>query len=140
MKMRILIIASAVVLSATTLVAFAGKAERDYMQKDVVPVVKDAEAKWLKSCGCPLAITVDESSIQTRSDLGQAHEIAVRVGDGVVKYCTDNASKKALCQLKSLTIAKEKPAGFTFKDGKGVASTDGQSPCSWGQITKVLDK
>ena len=122
------------------LVAFAGKAERDVMTKKVAPAAKDAEAKYKSSCGCTLTITIDETALKSKDDLYGAKFIVDGIGEGVVKYCSDDASKKAMCQLKSLTVTKSKPAGFTFKDGKGVASTDGQMNCSFGQITQVLDK
>jgi hypothetical protein len=122
------------------LVAFAGKQERDVMTKQVMPAVKEAEAKYKSACGCSLAITVDEATVKSIDDLHGVRFIAQQVSEGVAKYCSDDASKKAMCQLKSLTLSKSKPAGFTFKDGKGVATTDGQMNCSFGQITHVLDK
>ena len=128
------------ILIVIPLVAHAGKRERDYMTKDVTPAVNDAMAKYKSACGCSVAITVDETTVKSRDEMGGIKFIAEGIAEGVVKYCTDDASKKAMCQLKSLTLTKSKPAGFTFKDGKGVASTDGQMNCSFGQITHVLDK
>ena len=134
------IYAGIAIAMAIPLVAFAGKRERDVMAKEVMPAVKDAMAKYKSACGCGVAITVDEPALTSIDDLHGAKYIAEHVSEGVEKYCSDDASKKAMCQLKSLSISKAKPAGFTFKDGKGVATTDGQSNCSFDQITHVLDK
>lgn len=125
---------------AIPLAAYAGKQERDLLSKEVVPAVKNAEAKYKSACGCSLAITVDEANLKSMDELRGAKHIAEHLTEGIEKYCTDDGSKKALCQMKQLTLTKAKPAGFTFKDGKGVASTDGQSSCSFEQITRVLDK
>jgi hypothetical protein len=136
--MKTALVATSIVF--TTLTAFAGKEERDIMSKEVMPAVHDAEAKVKGSCGCALQITVDESTIKTKDDLYQAKNIAGFVAEGVATYCTDVASKKAVCQMKALTLAKTTKATFTFKGGKGVATTDGQSSCSWDMITRELDK
>jgi hypothetical protein len=66
--------------------------------------------------------------------------MAEHIAEGIDGYCTDAASKKAVCQLRTLTFAKGKDAGFTFKGGAGIATTDGQSSCSWEQMTRELDK
>ena len=120
--------------------AFAGKEERDYMKNEVMPAVKDAEAKFKSSCGCALSITVDETTVKSKDDMYSVKHIAGYVADGVGSYCTDAASKKAVCQMKSLLLAKAKEATFTFKGGKGTATTDGQSSCSWEMMTRELDK
>lgn len=122
------------------LAALAGKKERDVMEKQVMPAVQDAQAKYKSSCGCTLAITVDEAALKTIDEVHGAAHVASNLAEGIVKYCTDAASKKAMCQLKSLTISSSKQPGFVFKDGKGVATTDGNAACSFGQYTQVLDK
>jgi hypothetical protein len=129
-----------VIAMVVPLTAFAGKKERDIMEKQVMPAVKDAEAKYKSACGCPLTITVDEASFKSTDEIHGAAHVASNLAEGIVKYCNDAPSKKAMCQLKSLTISVSKPAGFTFKDGKGVATTDGNASCSFGQYTQVLDK
>ena len=137
MQHRLLIVAA---LSAVSLTAVAGKLERDLMTKEVAPAVTEAEAKFKSSCGCPLKITVDEATMNTRDLLRQAKHIAEEVGEESAKYCTDAASKKALCQMKTLEILVRKPAEFTFKNGVGQCTSDGNARCSWQQITRVLDK
>lgn len=137
MQHRFLIIAA---LSAVSLTAVAGKLERDTMTKEVLPAIAKAEASWKSSCGCPLTIKVDEASMNTRDLMFQAKHTAEDIGEESAKYCTDAASKKALCQMKTLEILKRKPAEFTFKDGVGQCTSDGQARCAWQQITKVLDK
>jgi hypothetical protein len=120
--------------------AFAGKEEREYMKNEVVPAVKAAEAKVKSACGCALAITVDEGTVKTSDHMRLVKYIAEKVTEGAGSYCTDAASKKAVCQMKSLTLAKAAEATFTFKGGKGTATTDGQSSCSWEMMTQELDK
>jgi hypothetical protein len=64
-------------------------------------------------------------------------------GEEGAAYCTDDASKKALCQMKALEIAKagkDEQVTFTFKAGKGVATTWGTSAPSFEMITRELDK
>ena len=126
-----------------SMTAFAGKKERDFMEKTLAPKVKDAEDKFKSGCGCPLAITVDGATIITTDDMREAAYMARSVADGAPKYCTDDASKKAVCQLKSLVLAKvAKPAkaDFTFADGKGTLTTDGQAHATWDMMTRKLDK
>jgi hypothetical protein len=137
MQHRFLIIAA---LSAVSLTAVAGKLERDTMTKDVQPAVAKAEATWKASCSCPLTITVDEASMNTRSLLLQAKHTAEEITEKSAKYCSDAASKKALCQMKSLQILLRKPAEFTIKDGVGQCTSDGNMRCGWDQIIRVLDK
>lgn len=136
MQHRFVIVAALLTLS---LPAVAGKLERDTLTKEVVPAIEKAEAKFKSSCGCPLKITVDDS-MNTRDLMFQAKHIAEDVGDESAKYCTDGASKKALCQMKTLEILKRKPCEFAFKDGVGQCTSDGNMRCAWQQIIKVLDK
>ena len=123
-----------------SLTAFAGKEERDMMSKEVMPAVQAAEAKFKESCGCPIKITVDEKTIKTKDDMYPAKHMAEYVTEGAPAYCNDAASKKAMCQMKTLTLAKAKEATFTFKGGNGIATTDGQSACSWEMMTREIDK
>ncbi len=128
---------------APSITAFAGKAERDFMDKTLAPKVKEAEDKFRSSCGCPLTIAIDGSTTASTGDLREATHIADSIVDGAPKYCTDAASKKAMCQLRSLVIGKAvKPAKaeFTFKDGKGMLTHDGTMYAGWEQITQKLDK
>lgn len=132
-----LMIVSSMTLSET---AFAGKRERDMMTKEVTPAVKDAEAKFHTSCGCELTITIDEATLKSVEELRAAKYMLGHVAEGAPKYCTDASSKKAVCQLKSLTLGKSAKAAFTFNAGKGLMTTDGQLNCNWEMITRVLDK
>jgi hypothetical protein len=66
--------------------------------------------------------------------------MAEDISKGAPKYCTDAASKKALCQLRTIVLTKSKPAEFTFKAGAGKLSHDGQAHATWEMITRVLDK
>jgi hypothetical protein len=137
MKSRMFAIVAIVTASLS---AYAGKEERDVMQNDTQPAIAKAQAQFKSACGCGLSITVDETTIKSKDDLHQAMNIANDIADGAPKYCTDAPSKKAMCQMRSLTIAKTKEAIFSFKGGKGLATTDGNSSCSWEMITRELDK
>jgi hypothetical protein len=127
-------------LLAISITAFAGKMERDLVTKDVQPAIDAAKETLQSSCGCTVAITLDQDNLKSMDELRGAKYIAQHISEGAKKYCSDAPSKKAICQLKTLTLTKAKPAGFTFNNGTGVASTDGQQSCSWDQITRVLDK
>jgi hypothetical protein len=122
-----------------SLTAFAGKAEREYAKNTMTPAVKAAEAAYKSSCGCALKITV-AASIKSEEDMRQAKNISESVAEGVKGYCTDDDSKKAVCQMKSLEISKATDTAFTFKAGKGTAATDGQSYVSWDMISREIDK
>lgn len=91
-------------------------------------------------CGCALTITVDETTVKAKDDMYPIKHIAEAVTEGAPAYCTDAESKKAVCQMKTLVLAKAAEAKFTFKAGKGIATTDGQSHTSWEMITRELDK
>jgi hypothetical protein len=133
------IILFAALMMTASLPAFAGKAEREYMKDTVMPAVKAAETAYKSSCGCALKIVVGPT-LKTTDDMSQARNIANAVAEGVAGYCTDDASKKAVCQMKTLDISKGKESTFSFKSGRGSAVTDGQSSVSWDMITRELDK
>lgn len=87
-----------------------------------------------------MKIRVDETTVKTTNDMYAIKHMAGFVTEGAPAYCTDDASKKAVCQMKTLVLAKAKEAQFTFKARKGTATTDGQSGCSWEMMTRELDK
>jgi hypothetical protein len=132
-----LVIGSLMVMSLT---AFAGKEERDMMKNEVAPAVTDAMTKVKASCGCAMAISVDETTVKATDVMYHIKHMAEWVAEGAAAYCTDDASKKAVCQMKTLVLGKSAEAVFTFKAGKGTATTDGQSSCSWEMMTHELDK
>jgi hypothetical protein len=124
-------------MSAT---AFAGKAERDMMSKEVMPEVQKANEKVKASCGCSINVVVDEKNLAKTDDMYPIKHMAQDIQEGAPKYCTDEASKKAVCQLKTLVLAKTANAEFKFSGGKGIMSTDGQSQCTWDMVTREIDK
>lgn len=130
----------AVIIMLVSLTAFAGKAEREYMKETLGPSVAKAEKTLKESCGCAIKITLNENTQKTTDDMHVAHYLVDSITDGAPGYCNDAESKKAVCQLKTLDVLKEKEAKFTFKAGKGTASHDGQSHTSWEMITRELDK
>jgi hypothetical protein len=135
--MKSVLIGTALMLVSLT--AFAGKTERDYLTTEVQPAVKAAESKFKAACGCALKINVSDS-LKSTDDMSQARHISNAIAEGAPGYCTDDASKKAVCQLKTLDIVKGKETAFAFRAGKGTCTTDGQSYVSWDMITRELDK
>lgn len=131
---------SVTIISIFSISAFAGKEEREYMKSDLAPAVKEAETKFKASCGCALKITLNSNTTSTKDDMYNAKHIVQGITEGAPGYCNDADSKKAVCQLKTLDILKEKEARFTFKGGKGTASHDGQSNTTFEMITHELDK
>jgi len=130
---------SIIALMSLSALASAGKRERDEMDKTTRPAIKKAEETFRASCGCPLSISAD-TSLDSVSTLSGARFIADSISNEAPKYCVDAASKKAMCQMKTLTLAKGKPAAFTFKEGHGTATTDGQQNTNWAMMAKALDK
>jgi hypothetical protein len=120
--------------------AFAGKEEREFMNKEVQPAARSAEAKWKSSCGCALTVAVDEASFKVKDDMYSAKHFCERVAEEITGYCTDDASKKAMCQMKKLVVKKDKDATFEFKGGTGTATVYGSTSPSWDMVTRQLDK
>jgi len=128
------------VLMAVSVTAVAGKEERDFLTKEVQPAAREAEAKWKASCGCALKVAVDEASFTVKQDMHPAKQFCERVAESIAGYCTDAASKKAMCQMKTLVVRKANDATFTFKGGTGTATVAGYESPSWDMVTKELDK
>ncbi len=131
--MKMLVVLSAIVTS----MAFAGKAEREFIKDSLNPAIAAAEAAFKNTCGCSLKITY--KGMETEDHLRQVRGTANSVAEGV-KYCTDAESKKAVCQMKTLEISKASESGFKFQGGKGLATTDGQSYPTFSMMTDQLDK
>jgi hypothetical protein len=132
------LVAVSLMVAAVSLTAYAGKRERDVMTKETIPALREAEAKYKESCGCALAIDVDDT-LQSIEEIRLAKNLAKNVTASVPKYCSDAASKKAMCQMKTLTVTKGH-ASFTFKDGHGIAMENGQEYTPFEMMTRVLDK
>ena len=130
----------AISLMVVSLSAFAGKEERDFMKNEVMPAAKTAEAKWKGACGCALAITIDEASFKAKDDMPSARNFCNTIAEEAPKYCSDAASKKAVCQMKTLTVKKADDATFSFKAGKGLATVYGITAPSWDMVTAEIDK
>ena len=135
--MKRVVVALVMVASVT---ALAGKEERDMMSKEVQPAARAAEAKWKSSCGCALKVAVDEASFKVKDDMYAAKHFCETVTESVGEYCNDAASKKAMCQMKTLAIKKAEDATFAFKGGTGTATVYGSTSPSWDMVTRELDK
>lgn len=133
-------IAVVVLLSAMSLTAYAlTKEERDLL-KETAPAMAEANAKFKSSCGCNTPITIDESTIKSKDDIYNFKHMAEEITAEAPKYCTDAASKKAMCQLKSLTFARANEAVFKFNGGRALLTEDGQSHATWDMMSRELDK
>ena len=132
------IIGAAILFAAVA--AFAGKEDRDMMKNEVQPAAKAAGDKWKASCGCALKITIDDKTLDKKDDMYAAKHFFEYITDGVGGYCNDDASKKALCQMKTLVVKKADDATFTFKGGTGTATVYGSTSPSFEMITRELDK
>lgn len=135
--MKRVIVIALLLMSAT---ALAGKEERDFMKTEVQPKVKEAASKWKSSCGCELRIQIDEASFTKKDDMPAAASFLGHIIDGVGGYCTDAASKKAVCQLTTLVVKKADDATFVFKGGTGIATVYGITSPSFEMVTEQLDK
>lgn len=120
--------------------AYADKEARDEMARRTQPAIDKAQSAYKTACGCDLSIAVDQSTVTSEHDLGAVAFIADAIAEGAPKYCTDAPSKKAMCQLRQLTLGKSPKASFTFSGGKGVATVDTAAHCTWLMITRELDK
>ena len=128
------------VLMAVSVTAVAGKEERDFMNKEVQPSAREAEAKWKASCGCGIRVAIDDASFTEKQDMRSAKAFCDRVSESIAGYCTDGASKKAMCQMKTLVVKKANETTFTFRGGTGTATVSGYESPSWDMVTKQLDK
>jgi len=130
-----------VLIAGSMTAAFAGKEERDFFSKELEPAARGAEAKWKSSCGCSLKIALDEASYSVKHDMYTAKAFCDRVAESITGYCTDGASKKAMCQMKTLVVKKTSgSSSFTFKGGTGTATTEADASPSWDMVTRELDK
>jgi hypothetical protein len=135
---RTTVAAMAILLISTTV--HAGKEEREYLKNSLEPAVKKTEDAYKSACGCNLKVTVADSTTKTADDMLHAVQILNSVREGVGSYCSDAGSKKAICKMTSLEVAKASPPTFTFKGSKGTATHDGNAYTSWDMITHELDK
>ncbi len=130
---------AAFILLFTPLLAFAGKAERDFIASDVDPAVKTAAATLKKSCGCDVKFDIKIDSFKDKDELFKIKHFATMITENSAPYCSDAASKAAVCKLKTIEFSKGS-TDFKFAGGKGTATTDGTSTPSWDMITRVIDK
>lgn len=130
----------ALVLMFTPLVAFAGKAERDFTANEVNPAIQEAVAAAKTSCGYAIKFDVKFDTFKDVNDLWMVKRFANSVKEGMQAYCTDAGSKTAIAKLKTIEFSKGSNVSFIFKDGKGTAITDNSSYPSWSMITEAVDK
>ena len=136
MKTKLLL----VLLTTAPLLAFAGKAERDFVTQEVEPAIKASGDKISKTCGCPMKLDVKLDSFTDVDQLRNARNFVRAVGDGAAGHCTDAPSKAAVCKMKTLEVSRGSSVNFTFAGGKGTATTDVSSYPSWSMIATQVDK
>ena len=130
----------AMVLMLVPVLAFAGKAERDFLTNEVEPAVKEATATLKGSCGCDVKFNVKFDTFKDTDELRNIKNFANSIRDGAKSYCSDAGSKAAICKLKTIELSKSTEATFKFKDGKGTATADSSSTPSWDMMTDIIDK
>ena len=130
----------ALVLLMAPLMAFAGKAERDFITYDAEPAVKAAAATLKGSCGCDVKLAVKFDSFKDKDELMNVRNFANAISEGAKPYCSDAPSKAAICKMKSIEFSNTGEPTFTFKGGKGVATADSSSYPSWDMITEAVEK
>lgn len=119
--------------------AFAGKADREYMKNELTPAISTSTASIKKACGCALKISTT-ATVANEADMRQVKYIVEEVAAGATKYCTDADSKKAVCKMHELKLAKGTESGFKLSGAVGTATTDGQMNPSFDMMTAELDK
>lgn len=127
-------------ITLVSLTAFAGKDEREYMKSTLAPAIKQAETTFKTACGCPLTITLHDTSAASTNDMYVAKHIVDKIADQAPTYCNDAPSKKAVCQMKALEIKKGEKTAFEFKAGKAISTHDGQSYYDFERMAHELDK
>jgi hypothetical protein len=136
--MKLLILASLLFSS----MAFAGKAERDYMSTTGEPAVKAASESFQKNCGCPLKIDVKWDSFKNVDQMSGAMRTPKSITENSAEYCKDAGSKKAMCAMKTLELGVSENGSINFAGNKMVITTNtlGDTSYSWDAITKTVDK
>ncbi len=119
--------------------AFAGKPERDFTTNEAQPAVQEAVATLKTSCGCDVNFDVKFDTFKDVNELWLIKRFANSINDGAESYCSDEASKAAMCNLKTIEFSKGSDVSFDFKDGKGTATSDSSSYPSWDMVTRAVD-
>ena len=130
---------SLILVTVACATASAGKRERDALNQDAIPAARAAEANIKAACDCELSIVYD-ASIESADEIYFAKSIADDVSHGAAYYCTDAASRKAVCHMKKLEIAASPQIDATFDGGTVLATTNGRGAPTWNEITRLLDR
>jgi hypothetical protein len=139
-RMLLALLATVSLLATVPLPAVAGKAERDFVSKEVEPAIQASGEKISKTCGCALKIDLKIDGFTDVDQLRNARNFVRAVGDGAAGHCTDAPSKAAVCKMKTLEVSRGTSVSFKFAGGKGTATTDVSSYPSWDMIAAQVDK
>ncbi len=84
--------------------ALAGQDERDKkaeLEKEIPPAV----AAFKKACGCELKFDIKWATFKTHSTMRAVHGIIDNVQSNAATVCKDAEAKKAICQMKTMSIS-----------------------------------
>ena len=126
-------------LLVVPLAAFAGKTEREFVKTRLAPAIKKSEATFKKACGCNWKLAVGKKLENDLDALHVAEHLVGIIGDNAAGYCTDDASKKALCAISTFSMETGETTGFSVEGKVGKAVLSGGYP-PWDNITAALDK
>jgi hypothetical protein len=122
-------------------IAFAGKGERE-KRKEIEPVLLSTQSSFKAACGCDFKWDINWDSYKAADDMNRIPSTAERISAGAKEHCTDAESKKAICQMKvvSLSYAKDSKGDVTFSGGKISGQTNDTMYVGWDKIVEALDK
>jgi hypothetical protein len=122
-------------------IVYAGKVEREKI-KELEPILVSSQSTFKAACGCEFKWDIKWDSYKAADDMNRIPSTAERISAGAKEHCTDAESKKAICQLKviSLSYAKDSKGDVTFSGGKISGQTNDTMYVGWDKIVEVLDK
>lgn len=128
------------ILLCASVSAYAGKAEREFIETTMNPAVQAAAAAYKSACTGDLKIDVKVDSFKNVDELRQVRNFVNRIEESAAGYCKDKATKTVMSKLKVLEISKAAQVTVKFSGNKAVATTDESSFPSWDMLAAEIDK